>query len=102
MSDYDVANHGFVPDIAQEYEKDGTIHINSGNPAYVFYATKEHAANAIKKFIQEPLVDDEEVKKEADILSISSDITSILNKLSHAKQTNELCRSAVMQTLCDE
>ena len=103
MTDYDVANKEFTPQIAKEYEDNGTIHINSGEPAYIFYATKDHCANAIKKFVQEPLVEGNKVIDEAEILGIENSLMPILELIHHAKSSQLEVRSQVMlNALSDE
>ena len=102
MSDYDVVNKGFNPEIANKHEADGTLHINSDGAAYIFYATGEHCANAIKKFIQEPLIDGEKVIEEAHVLGITSALYPIYPLLHHAKTTDSLPRSGVMKNVCEE
>ena len=96
MSDYDVANLGFKPDQATEYEKDATLQINEVVPAYVFYATQDHCANAIKKFIQDDLIEGNEVLTEAHILGIRSGLYPVLPLLHHAKSTKEKNRSEIL------
>jgi len=99
MSDYDVANLGFKPEQAAEYEKDATIQINEVVPAYVFYATQDHCANAIKKFINDDLIEGDSVLPEAHILGVRSSLYPILPLLHHAKSTNEEKRSDIMKAL---
>ena len=99
MSDYDVANLGFNPDQAAEYEKEATLQINEVVPAYVFYATQDHCANAIKKFINDDLIEGESVLAEAHILGVRSELYPILPLLHHAKSTGEEKRSDVMKSL---
>lgn len=102
MSDYDVLNKGFNPEIADQYQKDNTLHINANDPAYLFYATQEHCANAIKKFIQEPIIESEKVLPEAHVLGVTSTLYPILPLLHHAKKTDDLPRSGVMKNVCEE
>lgn len=102
MSDYDVLNKGFKPEIADEVEANGTLQINAGQPACVFYATQEHCANAIKKFIQEPLVEGKEMLFEANVLGILSDLYRVMPLLYHAKQKDGVPRSAVMKNVWEE
>lgn len=99
MSDYDVANLGFNPDQAAEYEKEATFQINDVVPAYVFYATQDHCANAIKKFINDDLIDVNTVLAEAHILGVTTELYPILPLLHHAKSTGEEKRSDVMRSL---
>lgn len=99
MSDYDVANLGFNPDQAAEYEKEATLQINEVVPAYVFYATQDHCANAIKKFINDDLIESDSVLPEAHILGIRSGLYPILPLLHHAKSTSEEKRSDVMKSM---
>jgi len=99
MSDYDVANLGFTTEQAEAYENDATIQINDDAPAYVFYATQDHCANAIKKFIQDDLIDGSKVFNEAQILGLKSGLHECLPLLHHAKSSGEVKRSDVMKSL---
>lgn len=99
MSDYDVANLGFNPEQATEYEKEATLQVNECIPAYVFYATQDHCANAIKKFIQDDLIERDLVLPEAHILGIRSGLYPVLPLLHHAKSTKEEKRSDVMRNI---
>jgi hypothetical protein len=103
MTDYDVVNKKFTPETAKAYESHGTIHINGDEPAYIFYATKEHCANAIKKFVQEPLVEGNKVVDESEILGVESSLMSILELIHHAKSSELEVRSQIMlNSLSDE
>lgn len=102
MSDYDVLNKGFTPEIAQEAEANGTLQINAGQPACVFYATQEHCANAIKKFIQEPLIEGKEMLLEANVLGVPSDLCRVMSLLHHAKEKDGFPRSGVMKNVWEE
>ena len=99
MSDYDVANLGFTPEQAYEYEKEATLQINASIPAYIFYASQDHCVNAIKKFISEDLIEGSNVLQEAHILNVNSGLYPILHLLHHAKSTNEEKRSEIMRDL---
>jgi hypothetical protein len=99
MSDYDVANIGFTPEQASEYEKDATLYINATIPAYVFYATQDHCNNVIKKFIQDDLIEGDDVLPEAHILGVNSELYPMLHLLHHAKSTPEESRSEIMKDL---
>ena len=99
MSDYDVLNKTFTPQIADQYETNGTLHINDGEPAYVFFATQEHCANTIKKFIQEPLIDGNQMLPESHILGVTSALYPILPLIHHAKSENDFPRSGVMKNI---
>jgi len=102
MSDYDVLNKGFKPNIADEVEANGTLQINAGQPACIFYATQEHCANAIKKFIQEPLIEGKEMLFEANVLGVLTDLYRIMPLLHHAKEKDGLPRSGVMKNSWEE
>jgi hypothetical protein len=102
MSDYDVLNKGFNPEIADEHERNGTLHINNDDPAYVFYATQDHCASAIKKFIQEPVIEGNKVLHEAHILGSKEGLYSILPLLHHAKTSDALPRSGIMKNSSEE
>jgi hypothetical protein len=99
MSDYDVANLGFTTNHAEAHENNATIQINEDAPAYVFYATQDHCANAIKKFIHDDLIDEGKVLYEAHILGLKSSLHESLPLLHHAKSTGEEKRSDVMKSL---
>jgi len=100
MSDYDVVNKKFTPEIAKTYEDHGTLHINGDEPAYIFYATKEHCANAIKKFVQEPLVEGNKIINESKILGVENSLLPILELILHAKPSELEVRSQVMLNAC--
>lgn len=103
MTDYDVVNKRFTPEIAKAYESHGTIHINGDEPAYIFYATKEHCANAIKKFVQESIVDGNKVVNESEILGVENTLSDILDLIHHAKSSDLEIRSQIMlNALSDE
>jgi len=99
MSDYDVLNKAFKPELAEGYEVDSTLQINAGSPAYIFYATQDHCANAIKKFLIEPLFENSKMIEEANVLEVLGGLYSILPNLHHAKSTPELPRSAAMKNI---
>lgn len=101
MVDYDVVNKSFTHDVAETLENESTLFINSGNPAYIFYATKEHASNAIKKFITDPLVEDNKLINECDILGVTENAPSEMPWLIHAKEKDGLCRSGIMKNACE-
>jgi hypothetical protein len=95
MSDYDVLNIGFAPEMAKEHQ-DKTLLINPG-PAYLFYATKEHCGNAIKKFLLEDLTENESVRSEFEILNAEPNFGTILESVYHARNRGDRSRSARMQ-----
>jgi hypothetical protein len=99
MSDYDVANIGFTPAHAEAHENNATIQINEDAPAYIFYATQDHCANAIKKFIQDDLIDESNVFNEAQILGLKSSLHASLPLLHHAKSSGAEKRSDIMASL---
>ena len=96
MTDYDVVNKEFTPEVAKSYEDHGTLHINGGEPAHIFYATKEHCANAIKKFVQEPLVEGNKLINESETLGVENTLGDILKFIHHAKSSKLEVRSQVM------
>lgn len=101
MSDYDVVNKGFTPDMADIYEKDNTLYINTNDSAYIFYATKEHCSNAIKKFIQEPIIDEDKVLQEESILGVNSVLHDVMSFIYHAKNSESTSRSGDMKNACE-
>jgi hypothetical protein len=102
MTDYDVVNKSFKPEIAENQEKDGTLCVNTKSPAYIFYATQDHCSNAIKKFIQEPLIVDGKIIEEANVLNVQKGLNSIEKSLRHAKSEKESSRAVVMKNFCDK
>jgi len=96
MCDYDVLNKGFKPEQADNTESDGTLQINAGS-AYIFYATKDHLANAIKKIVNSDLCDKKSFFTEDKILQIKGGLKPICKLLVHAKSKNGVPRSGIMQ-----
>ena len=96
MCDYDVLNKGFKPEQADNIEIDGTLQMNAGS-AYIFYATKDHLANAIKKIVNSDLCDKEKFFTEDKILEIKGGLKPICKLLVHAKTKNGIPRSGIMK-----
>lgn len=102
MSDYDVFNKAFTPEKAEAYEKTGTLQMNKDGLAYVFFATQEHCANAIKKFIQEPIIENTQIIPESKILHVPDSIKGLSKLLIHAKSSDKLPRSGVMKNAAEK
>lgn len=102
MCDYDVVNKGFTPEIADNLEQNGTLYINDGGPAYLFYATKDHCEGVIKKLIQDDIVKGGKSINECDVIQVNTSLSLILNLVEHAHDTEDLKKSEVMQKLCNE
>lgn len=96
MSDYDVTNINFPSAIADSHEKDATLLIVSGEPAYLFYATQQHCSAALTKFLSEDLDLDGAARHESDVLNIQGNLDAIAPLLFHAKKTKEKRKSAEM------
>lgn len=76
MTDYDVANLGFTPEMAEEIEKSVDLAVNTGGPSWITYATQEACQEALKTFLEKPLVakkDPEKIFSEAKILGVKKD-----------------------------
>lgn len=98
MADYDVVNIGFTPADSEAIERRTTIVTNAG-PAYVIYATEDHAASAIKKFIQSPLLKGNCVLDDASILELTETLEGEQLGLVHAKPSGEKRKPDVMREL---
>ena len=98
MSDYDVLNLDLTPQDAKKAESK-TILISHLGPAYLFYATKEHCLNAIKKFIAEDLMSNGEILPEIEILGIDSDLHTILEKVQHVHSRGDRSKSERMKNI---
>jgi len=99
MVDYDVVNKSFKPTDAESKVKNDTLYVNHDALAYLFYASKEHAENVIKIFIQEPICEGNLLLKEYDILK-SAKLGDILHKVHHVK-SSDMKRSEQMQKMID-
>jgi hypothetical protein len=99
MSDYDVFNKSFKPEDAELCIKNDTLFVNNDGPAYLFYATKEHAENVLKIFIQEPLVDGISMIDECKILHYEKNCKKQLKKIQHIRCAKNLTRSKLMEEL---
>lgn len=96
MSDYDVVNLSFTPDIANQSAK--TLNLVAGEPCYLFYATREHCAAAINKFINEELIEGTSLRFESDILNMPENLGRFSDKTHHAKKGDKP-KSEVMAAL---
>jgi hypothetical protein len=97
MSDYDVFNKTFKPEDAEQCVENDTIFLNNDAPAYLFYATKEHAENAIKVFLNEPLIENNQLIEEAKILRVDKKVKKTLKKVNHIRCKPDKKRSQIMQ-----
>lgn len=100
MSDYDVANIAFTPSVAEEFEKSGTIHVITGEPAYLFYVTPEHCQTAINKFMQSEFFKDNIMLFEAEILNVQDTINPTSNLLFHGERGSKTKKSEQMLEYC--
>jgi len=96
MSDYDVFNYSLTPDIANQSAK--TLNLIAGEPCHLFYATREHCAAAITKFINEELVEGSSLRFESDILNLTENLNHFSDKIHHAKKGDKP-KSEVMAAL---
>jgi hypothetical protein len=102
MCDYDVVNKAFTTEIADQLEQESTLHINSGDTAYIFYATRDHCESVIRKFIQNDMVENGMLKQEAEILGVVSNLYPILPLVQRTKKTQDNPKSEIMKKLCYE
>lgn len=93
MSDYDAFNLDFTPDKADEIEKKQSLYV-CGEPAYLFYASRDMCSAAIMKFISGEIFDSTE---KAMLNSTDEDLFHKLVK--HCEKTAKKRRSEVMQSL---
>ena len=97
MSDYDVVNLGLNPSEAFQHEK--TLSLVGDEPCYLFFATREHCAAAINKFIQEEFLIDSKLRNESDILAVKDNLSKLSPDLiCHVKATDKP-KSEVMAEL---
>jgi hypothetical protein len=93
MSDYDVFNLDFTPDKANEIEKNQSLYL-CGEPAYLFYATREMCSAAIIKFINQNIFN---LTEKSMVNSVDKDLSNKLVK--HCQFTPKKKRSEVMRLL---
>jgi hypothetical protein len=96
MCDYDVVNLNLPASLAEEKEKGATLLCIEGEPAYLFFATQQHCAAALAKFIAEPLDENGVARNESDVLNVSAGLDEIIPLVFHAKKTRESSKSASM------
>jgi hypothetical protein len=84
MSDYDVLNIGLTPEMAKR-AMEKTLLINN-EPAYLFYASKDHCTNAIEK-----------VRSEIDILGAEPELGTLIEQVCHVHSRGDMKRPERMQ-----
>jgi hypothetical protein len=87
MSDYDVVNIDFDSTYASRYES--TLSMVCEQPCYLFFATREHCAASINKFIQEDFFADEKLRFECDILGIKDKWSDLADKVHHVQKSDK-------------
>ena len=98
MCDYDVFNKSFKPEHADKIEETETLAI-VGDPAFLFYATKEHAASAIMKLSKADIIQDNSVVSEHQLLGMELTTKGFAKKVIHAKSNDGAARSEIMANL---
>jgi hypothetical protein len=96
MSDYDVVNINFTTRDAVRFES--TLNIIAGEPCYLFFATREHCAAVINKFIHEDFFVDNKLRFESEILGVESKLSDMLNQVRHIEKSDKP-KSEVMASL---
>lgn len=96
MSDYDVVNVRFTAEEADKKEAGATILCVAEEPAYLFFATQQHCAAALAKFIAEPLDENGVARNESSILNLPSSLDEIVPLVFHAKKTRDRLKSSEM------
>lgn len=89
MSDYDVVNFGFKPEIADKYETN-TLLMVQDVPCYLFYATREHCGAAITKLLNSEIVSGVNFLPESQIFDVKVNINDIISLLKHCKDSSEM------------
>jgi hypothetical protein len=97
MSDYDVVNIDLTPVEAKKL-MDKTILINEG-PAYLFYVTKEHCGNVLKKFLIEDLSESGKIRPEIEILGLEPEMGTLLERVVHVNTRGDGNRSIRMKEI---
>lgn len=93
MSDYDVINNGFTSEMAMAQEqKNGTLQVNHGGKAFLFYASPEMTGMAIKRFTTESLVAFGHPVNEHLILGASDVMDGISDLIFHAEGDDRLAK----------
>ena len=93
MSDYDVFNLDFSPDKADEIEKKQSLYV-CGEPAYLFYATRDMCSAAIMKFISAEIFN---LTEKDMVNSVDKDLSQKIVK--HCHPNTRKRKSEVMQSL---
>lgn len=96
MSDYDAFNLNFTPEYATKLEQNQSLYV-CGEPAYLFYATRDMCSAAIMKFISANIFDSSE---KCMINSDDKDLSAKLVK--HCNNTSKMMRSEAMQALMSQ
>lgn len=88
MSDYDVLNAGFSPQLAEAYEKNSFV--ISGKPAYLIWVSNEIINAAMSKILNTDLVQNGKMLYEQDIfnpfLNLESEFTPHINDYENMKK----------------
>lgn len=93
MSDYDAFNLGFTPENASDIEEKQSLYV-SGEPAYLFYASRDMCSAAIMKFINADIFNSSEKRT----LNLTEKDLAY-NLVKHCCSSKNKKRSEVMQSL---
>ena len=92
LSDYDVVNIGFTPEMAEKYENN-TLIVAPDVPSYLFYATREHCGAMISKLLYSEFVIGGKFLPESEILDIKVNIDEIIANLAHCETSEKMKES---------
>ena len=99
MTDYDVLNLGFTPEMADELEQKNDLWMNRNGHAWIFYTTAPVAVHVAKHFVEGEIFkrpNYDSCNFECDLLEIDEDPFSGNEKLFHAKAEPGKPKSAAM------
>ena len=93
MSDYDVVNTGFTPEIAEELERKSTLSIVGPEPAWVLFGTRDHVGAAVHKILLEEILENGVIRGETEILGVLSGLEEVRPLLHHVTGKDRLLRA---------
>lgn len=101
LSDYDVINKGFKPEIAEDYQKTEKIYLDPTEQAHLIYVSADHIENCIKKIIHDPMFFKNVLIFEGLILQSVSSSNKIKKLIQHVACKDGKTRSQLMKEIIE-
>lgn len=99
LSDYDVVNSGFTPQMAEEIEKKCQLFFFDSEKTHLIYVSSAISQAAMQKLMSETLVENEKIRSENEIFSLNTENFESLRNIIHVQANRTEKKSEMMKKI---